>query len=97
MLRSVASGTSARTATASADRTSPPQGPAELAPTSTDRSASATTLMNPSLPALWIQPRAEDGVCVTQVHGEPAAVVADPLGRGVRAYRDALGHQDPLD
>src|SRR5205823_4904747 len=57
--RSVASGTSACTATVSALSTSPPDGPADVAPTSTSRSASATSLMKPSLPALWIQPRAE--------------------------------------
>jgi hypothetical protein len=34
-------------------------GPADVAPTSTERSASSITLMNPSLPALWIHPRAE--------------------------------------
>ena len=59
MFRKVATGTSARIATCRADRTSPPTGPAEVAPTSTERSASSITLMNPSLPALWIHPRAE--------------------------------------
>ena len=34
-----------------------------MAPTSTPLSASATTLMTPSLPLLWIQPRLEDGTC----------------------------------
>ena len=42
--------------------TSPPVGPAELAPTRMPWPASATSLMNPSLPALWIQPRAESGI-----------------------------------
>ncbi len=34
----------------------------ELAPIRTPRSASSTSLMKPSLPALWIQPRAESGI-----------------------------------
>src|SRR5271165_3427492 len=37
--------------------TSPPAGPAEVAPTRTPRSPATTSLMNPSLPALCIQPR----------------------------------------
>jgi hypothetical protein len=42
--------------------TSPPTGPAEVAPTRTSRSLSATSLMNPSLPALYIQPRVDCGI-----------------------------------
>ena len=45
MWRSVSTGTDACTATARAESTSPPTGPAEVAPTSTPRSASTTSLM----------------------------------------------------
>ena len=38
-------------------RMSPPRGPIAVAPTSMPRSASATTLISPSLPGPWIQPR----------------------------------------
>src|SRR5487761_1423906 len=44
-------------ATTRAPSTSPPAGPADVAPTRTPRPASSTSLMSPSLPALWIQPR----------------------------------------
>ena len=47
--------------------TSPPVGPADVAPTSTPSSLSITSLMKPSLPALWIQPRAEAGTWLTAV------------------------------
>ena len=42
---------------------SPPYGPTTVAPTSTPRSTSSTTLMNPSLPGPWIQPRVFDEIC----------------------------------
>ena len=35
---------------------------AEVAPISIPASASAISLMNPSLPGPWIQPRDEDGI-----------------------------------
>ena len=54
-------------ATTRAPSTSPPIGPAEVAPTRMSRRASATSLMNPSLPALWIHPRADDGIWVIPV------------------------------
>src|ERR1035438_9523700 len=38
--------------------------PAEVAPTRIPLSASSTSLMKPSLPALWIQPRVELGTWV---------------------------------
>src|SRR5690349_23355248 len=58
----MATGTRAWTATASAPSTSPPAGPAEVAPISVPASVSAISLMNPSLPGPWIQPRNEDGI-----------------------------------
>src|SRR6266702_4209142 len=67
MARRAATGTCPCTATARAPSTSPPAGPAEVAPTSTPRSVSSMILMSPSLPALWIQPRADDGTCVMPV------------------------------
>src|SRR6516165_1414528 len=60
-------GTRAWTASTSALSTSPPVGPAEVAPTSTPAPASSTSLMKPSLPALWIQPRADLGIGYTLV------------------------------
>ena len=84
MLRSVATGTSARTATCRALSTSPPYGPADVAPTSTDRSASSMTLMNPSLPALWIHPRAELGTWVRPVR------TRSPAARACSSVRPTL-------
>lgn len=63
----MATGTRAWTATASAPSTSPPAGPAEVAPISVPASVSAISLMNPSLPGPWIQPRDEDGIGETAV------------------------------
>ncbi len=54
-------------------------GPAEVAPTSTPRSASSTSLMNPWLPALWIQPRADSGT------GRRPHPDLEPLVPGARA------------
>ena len=77
MLRSVATGTSPWMATCNALSTSPPHGPADVAPTRTERSASSTTLMKPSLPALWIHPRAEYGTCTRPVRTRSPADAAD--------------------
>ena len=62
MRLSIATGTWAWTATASAPSTSPPADPAEVAPISIPAPTSAISLMNPSLPGPWIQPRSEDGI-----------------------------------
>ncbi len=67
MLSSAVTGTRAWTTTASAPSTSPPVGPAEVAPSSRPVSASTTSLMKPRLPALWIQPREVSGICATPV------------------------------
>ena len=57
MLSNVGTGTSACTATDSAPIISPPAGPAVVAPISTPRSRSAISLMKPSLPGPWMNPR----------------------------------------
>jgi len=77
----LSTGTRAWTATASAPRTSPPAGPADVAPASTPASASAISLMNPSLPGPWIQPRAEDGI------GDTAVRTMSPLARACASVR----------
>ena len=84
MWRRVSTGTSACTATARAPSTSPPTGPTEVAPTSTPRRASATSLMNPSLPALWIQPRAEAGRRVVTKPDGTVSTIDSPLANLAR-------------
>ena len=81
-----ATGTSAWTARVSRPSISPPYGLTTVAPTSTPRSASSTTLTNPSLPGPWIQPRLDDG--------DRLAAGADPEPLLARLL---LGHPDPAD
>ena len=87
-------GTSACTASASSPSTSPPEGPAEVAPTSTWRCASSTTFTKPSLPALWIQPRADVGTSVdADSHRQPGRAGVC-LGHPYRADL-GVGEGDP--
>ena len=65
---------------------SPPYGLTTVAPTSTPRSASSTSLTKPSLPGPWIQPRELDAICWTPTRTRRPCVA-----------RLLLGHADPAD
>ena len=84
-LRRIEIGTSARTATASPARVSPPVGPTLVAPTSTSRSVSMTSLMRPSWPGPWTNPRLLDALLRRRSGGERLLAFKDG-----RRWRDLV-------
>ena len=87
--RSVATGTAACTATARKPMISPPAGPTTVAPTSTPRSASSTTLTRPRAPGPWVKPREDSSSFVLPVRTVSpasracASVIPTPADLGI--------------
>ena len=81
MVLSVSTGTSAWTATARKPRISPPAGPIAVAPTSTPRSASSTTLISPCPPGPWVKPREDCSSLVIPVRTRQPGVAGLLLGQ----------------